>query len=58
MLGEDNTNTLIHNLLDVEHIVDDNNTSLTIAASEGFRLLGLFKIHILKHCFNYNLQAT
>jgi hypothetical protein len=50
MLGEDNTNTLIHNLLDVEHIVDDNNTSLTIVASEGFRLLGLFKIHILKHC--------
>ncbi len=50
MLGEDNTNTLILNLLDVEHIVDDNNTSLTIATSEGFRLLGLFKIHILKHC--------
>jgi hypothetical protein len=36
MLEEDNTNTLIHNLLDLEHIVDDNTNSLTIAASEGF----------------------
>ncbi len=49
MLEEDNTNTLIHNLLDVEHIVDDNNNSLTIVATKGFQPLGLFKIHILTH---------
>jgi hypothetical protein len=47
MLEEDNTNTLTHNLLDIEHIVDDNNNSLTIAASEGFQPLRLFKIHIV-----------
>jgi hypothetical protein len=43
ILQEDNTNILIHNLLDVEQFVNDNNKSLTITPSEGFRLLGLFQ---------------
>jgi hypothetical protein len=48
MLEKDNTNTLIHNLLDAKQIANDNNKSLTITPSEGFQLLGLFKIHFLK----------
>ncbi len=36
MLEKDNTNTLIHNLLDAKQIINDNNKSLTIAPSEGF----------------------
>ncbi len=43
MLKENNANILIHNLLDVEQIVDSNNKSLTIAPSEGFSPLGLFQ---------------
>ncbi len=35
MLEEDNINALMHNLLDVEHIVNDNKKSLTIVTSEG-----------------------
>ncbi len=37
ILEEDNTNTFIHNFLDVEHIVDNNNKSLTITPNEGFQ---------------------
>jgi hypothetical protein len=47
MLEEKNTNTLLHNLLDVEQIVDNNNKSLTIAPSEVFDLWAYFKTHIL-----------
>jgi hypothetical protein len=43
MLEKDNTNTLIHNLLDAKQIINDNNKSLTIAPSEGFWLIGLFQ---------------
>jgi hypothetical protein len=35
MLEEDNINALMHKLLDVEHIVNDNKKSLTIVTSEG-----------------------
>jgi hypothetical protein len=43
ILEKNNTNTLIHNLLDVEQFVNDNNKSLTITPSEGFQPLGLFQ---------------
>jgi hypothetical protein len=37
ILKEDNRNTFIHNFLDVEHIVDNNNKSLTITPNEGLQ---------------------
>jgi hypothetical protein len=51
ILEEDNTNTFIHNFLDVEHIVDNNIKSLTIAPNEGFQPLRLFQDTYSKECY-------
>jgi len=54
ILEEENKNTFIHNFLDVEHIVRNNNKSLTIAPNEGFQLLRLFQD---MYCKEYNFPT-
>jgi hypothetical protein len=41
-MEEDNSITLMENILKPKHIIDDNQDSITIAPREGFRPLGIF----------------
>ncbi len=42
IIDEDHVDILIQNILIVEHVVDDNDKSVTIALGKGFWPLGLF----------------
>jgi hypothetical protein len=49
IVDEDYTNTLVQNILSLEHVIDNNDKSLTIAFGKGFNLLDYFVMHILKN---------
>ncbi len=54
MVDEDYTNTLVQNILSPEHIIDDNDKSITIACREGSQLRGLFRAtHFEKIMFQH-----
>jgi hypothetical protein len=40
---EDCTNTLVQNILNLQHVIDNNDKSITIVLEEGFQPLGLFR---------------
>ncbi len=42
VVDEDYTYTLVQNILNFEHVINDNDKSLTIVLGERFQLLGLF----------------
>jgi len=51
-MKKDNINTLVENILNSEHIIDDNQDSITIVLGEGFQPLGLFcDIHSKNNIF-------
>ncbi len=41
-IDEDCTNTLVQNILNLEHVIDNNDKSIIIVLEEGFQPLGLF----------------
>ncbi len=42
IVDEDYTNTLVQNILSLEHVIDNNDKSITITPIEGFQPLQLF----------------
>jgi len=50
ILDEEYTDTLMQNILNLEHVIDDNEKSRTIALKKGSQLLGLFCDHKKKTC--------
>jgi hypothetical protein len=52
VVNENCTNTLVENILNLEHVIDDNDKSLTIAPGEGFQLFGLFR-HAHSEKYNF-----
>jgi hypothetical protein len=43
LYDEDYASTLVENIINVEHIIDNDETSLTIAPIKGFQPFGLFR---------------
>ncbi len=43
IMEKDNIDTLVGNILTFEHIIDDNQDSISIVLGEGFSPLGLFR---------------
>ncbi len=42
VVDEDWTNTLVQNILNLEHVINNNDKSITIIPREGFQPFGLF----------------